>query len=392
VTGDRQAAQQRLLDLLNDSANSVAVDSQGRRAVSGSDDGTVRVWNLESGQLSHTLSGHTDSVNSVAVDAEGRCAVSASADGTVRVWDLQIIPTTRMRFAHSGPVFSVAVDPLYRRAVSGGADGTVRVWDPATGAAVHTFEGDPLDEVLSVAVAGRRVFARRASGYYCIEVPDWIGGVREELSTNVRWFELGALDASLSVALRASSGEAVLGGEGTVQVVNLRSGDVVHTLLGHTGWVYSVATSLFRRRAVSGGEDCTVRVWNLNTGELIHTLSGHTGSVNSVAVDIQGRRAVSGSADGTVRVWDLESGLATLTLSGHIGEVKSVAVEKQGHLAVSAGMDRAVRVWDLQTGRCRTVFPCEDPVMSIAITFQSPWIVVVGDRAGRVQFFRIEDR
>ena len=67
---------------------SVALAGDGRTAVSGSDDRTVRVWDLAVGLCTAKLKGHTGNVRSVAVSADGRTAVSGSDDETVRVWDL----------------------------------------------------------------------------------------------------------------------------------------------------------------------------------------------------------------------------------------------------------------------------------------------------------------
>jgi WD40 repeat protein len=66
----------------------VALSADGGIAVSGSDDRTVRVWDLSSGQCRATLQGHTDWVISVALSADGGTAVSGSNDQTVRVSDL----------------------------------------------------------------------------------------------------------------------------------------------------------------------------------------------------------------------------------------------------------------------------------------------------------------
>jgi WD40 repeat protein len=66
----------------------VALHADGRRAVTGSDDKTVRVWDLDTGACLRTLQGHTGSVWSVALHADGRRAVTGSDDKTVRVWDL----------------------------------------------------------------------------------------------------------------------------------------------------------------------------------------------------------------------------------------------------------------------------------------------------------------
>ena len=61
----------------------------GQRAVTGSFDKTVRVWDLKTGACLKTLMGHTGSVWSVSVTPDGRRAVSGSEDETVRVWDLE---------------------------------------------------------------------------------------------------------------------------------------------------------------------------------------------------------------------------------------------------------------------------------------------------------------
>jgi WD40 repeat protein len=67
---------------------SVSVTGDGRTAVSGSHDRTVRVWDLAGGRCSAVLVGHTSLVTSVSVTGDGRTAVSGSHDRTVRVWDL----------------------------------------------------------------------------------------------------------------------------------------------------------------------------------------------------------------------------------------------------------------------------------------------------------------
>jgi hypothetical protein len=71
-----------------DGVSSVALLSDGRAAVSGSYDHTVRVWDLASGRCTAVLQGHTGGVSGVALSLDGRVAVSGSGDRTVRVWDL----------------------------------------------------------------------------------------------------------------------------------------------------------------------------------------------------------------------------------------------------------------------------------------------------------------
>ncbi len=111
----------------------VAVSADGRTAVSGSwEDGTVRVWDLTGTAAPRVLTGHADwVVAAVAVSADGGIAVGGGADGTVRVWDLTGTGDPRVLTGHAGEVAAVAVSADGRTAVSGGADRTVRVWDLA---------------------------------------------------------------------------------------------------------------------------------------------------------------------------------------------------------------------------------------------------------------------
>src|SRR6185436_6011055 len=82
------AALGRTLDGHEDWVTGCAVTADGRRVVSASADGTLKIWDLEAGRVLATLEGHGDVVTGCAVTADGRRVVSASADGTLRVWDL----------------------------------------------------------------------------------------------------------------------------------------------------------------------------------------------------------------------------------------------------------------------------------------------------------------
>jgi small GTP-binding protein len=139
---------------------SVAVSPDGRRALSGSDDQTVRVWDVASGRCERVLEGHTGSVRSVAWNGEGR-ALSGSDDQTVRVWDAASGRCERVLEGHTGSVWSVAWSGE-GRALSGSDDQTVRVWDVASGRCERVLEGHT-GSVWSVAWSGE---GRARSGSY----------------------------------------------------------------------------------------------------------------------------------------------------------------------------------------------------------------------------------
>jgi hypothetical protein len=212
----------------------VAINPDGNRAVSGSDDGSVRVWDLAAGREQATLTGHTRPVWSVAITPDGTRAISGSSDGSVRVWDLAAGREQATLTGRDRPVFSVAITPDGTRAVSGTGN-DLQVWDVNTGKARATLTGHT-GEVWSVAIA-----------------PD---------------------------GSRAISGSS----DGTVRVWGLTGRRARATLVSDTGQVFAVAITQDRTTAVSGSENGSVQVWDVSSGTEIARWTGKQPIVGCIAL------------------------------------------------------------------------------------------------------------
>jgi WD40 repeat protein len=112
----------------------------GGHVVSGSQDGTLKVWRLVTGEELHTLTGHAGPILACAVIAD--FVVSASQDGTLKVWQLFTGQALHTFAGHTAPVVACAVSG--DRVVSASQDGAVKVWDLVTGATLQTLSL-PLD-------------------------------------------------------------------------------------------------------------------------------------------------------------------------------------------------------------------------------------------------------
>jgi len=321
-----------------------AVSPDGRRAISASEDCTLKVWDLETGRELRTLEGHSASVDGVAMSPDGRRAVSASVDKTLKVWDLETGRELRTLEGHSQMVCGVAVSPDGRRAVSASADKTLKVWDLETGRELRTLEGHS-DSVNGVSVTpdGRRAVS--ASADKTLKVWD--------LETGRELLTLEGHSSVVDGVAMSSDGRRALSfsWDHTLKEWDLETGRELRTLEGHSDVVRGVAVSPDGRRAVSASDDKSLKVWDLETGRELHTLEGHSDSVNGVSVTPDGRRAVSASEDHTLKVWDLETGRELRTLEGHSKSVYGVSVTPDGRRAVSASEDHTLREWDLETGR-----------------------------------------
>ena len=134
---------------------SVAFSPDGRLALSGSNDKTLRLWDATVGKCLRSFEGHTGNVNSVAFSPDGRQALSGSNDKTLRLWDVTSGKCLRSFEGHTGNVNSVAFSPDGRQALSGSGDKSLRLWDVPSGKCLRSFE-EQADEVRSVAFfAGR---------------------------------------------------------------------------------------------------------------------------------------------------------------------------------------------------------------------------------------------
>jgi WD40 repeat protein len=355
----------------------VAITQDGTLAVSGSDDGTVRVWDLATGRVQAKLTGHKLGVWSVAVTPDGTTAVSGGQDKTVRVWNLTSGREQAKLTGHSEMVFSVAVTADATLAVSGSQDDTMRVWDLTTGREQAKFVDHFGGWVTAVAIT--------TDGRLAVSCDSTFMRVRDLATENtlstVEGPSLPVIPVN-SIAITADETLAVRGmGDGTVQVWNLTTGREQAKLTGHDTSVASVSVTADGTRAVSGSYDGTVRVWNLATGREHAQLTGHDGWVLAMAFTADGTRAVSGGDDKTVRVWDLATGheLAKLDTSHR---VRSVAITAKGATAVSGGdYNGTVHVWDLATGRelAKLIGPDDTQALAVAVTPDGAVAVSGGD-------------
>ena len=141
----------------------VALSADGRHVVSGSDDKTMKVWELETGRELHTLEGHTDKVQAVAVSADGRHVVSGSDDKTMKVWELETGRELRTLESYAR-VQAVALSADGRHVVSGSDDKTMKVWELETGRELCSFVADSLVFSCAVALDGVRFVAGDQAG------------------------------------------------------------------------------------------------------------------------------------------------------------------------------------------------------------------------------------
>ncbi len=289
--------------------------------------------------------GHTDVVAAVAFSADGKRAVSGSWDKTVRLWNVADGKQLALFTGHDRTVRSVAISPKDAdRLASGGGDGTVRLWNAATGKEQRAPLRGHKETVTCVLFSpdGKRLLSASLDR----TVQEWSAANGRGLSSLPA--RPGDSMGPVESAALSPDGRLLLCGcqEPFVYLWNLETQEHVRRFAGHVGVVNSVAFAADGKRAASGGSDRTIRVWKVENGEELHRLTLPDG-VQSVAFLPDGGRVLAGCRDGTVRLWDVAGERELRCFKGHEGRVWSVAVSPDGRHALSGADDAVVRLWPL---------------------------------------------
>jgi WD40 repeat protein/tRNA A-37 threonylcarbamoyl transferase component Bud32 len=337
----------------------VAFSHDGGKLAAACGDGKIRVWNQKTSEMV-ALPGHDSFVYSVAFSpADSSRLASSGNDGWVRVWDLKSKrPALARRLpgvkTHAvGMAYCVTFSPDGKLIAAASEDASVQVWDAATGDLKHRLDGHALQ---ASCVAYSRDGRFLATG-------DWGGVVRIwDVKTGKLLKTLEISVPGWPVACVAFSpdpeGEFLAAGyfDNRVAVWDTATESIHRTLVGHTGYITSVAFHPHdARRLVSAGEDRAVRIWDVPAGREILQLRGHVDNCSGLAFRPDGRQIASASYDQTIRLWDATA----LGRNEHqerytfeIGrEVWCVAISGDGKRIAAAGDRTELKIWDAATGR-----------------------------------------
>ena len=289
----------------------------GRRVVTGSKDGTVKVWNLESGEKEGTSMEHQNGVTGLVVTG-GSKIISGDEDGKIKVWDVESHLLV-MGWSHLEYFPKIAISP---------DDRLIAVGISSMG--IYTMNG------------------RQAKG--SIEVGN----------------------TALSISFSPDGKKLACSTFADIRVYDVDSGTLIlGPLHGHQHSVFDVLWSRDGSRLFSGSNDETIRCWNSDTGEQIGLpWTGHTGWIRSLSLSPDGSILASASWDKTVRFWDATTGSPIRQHLQHDKQVDAVRFSPSGEFVASVGCDGKIYLWRVPwlSAITHQVITPSRPVLTPALT------------------------
>ncbi len=260
----------QLLRTFESAATSVVVNPDGQTFVSGERDGTIKFWDLKTGEVLRTLKGHPGEVESLAISSDGRILASGSSNYNfkdnnsnidIKIWNLHTgeLLHTLDESTDSSKYMSVAISPDGQTLISSW-NKVIKIWNLSTGELLRTLKGE--SDIAAIAVS------------------------------------------PVSQILVSSD-------DRTIKLWNLATGELLRTFSGASG-VKAIFISPDGQTLVSN-TDREIKLWNLQSGELLRTFNRYSGFVHSVAISPDGQTLASGTSDG-IELWNLLTGDAICTL------------------------------------------------------------------------------
>lgn len=279
---------------------SLAFRPDGKELLSGSADSTVKIWNMDNGELIKTLTNHKNSVYGLAYNSKGNKFATASYDGVARIWDdktKEKIVTFKEHMLGIDDILLTADG----RVITCSQDRTIKIWDSKTGQIYQDNQVQKTVKIktksLSLNPNGREFLSSSTDGY--IKIWDVITG--KEIKSK----KLDTGTISSAVYSHDGSLIGIAGADKSVRILQSDTLNEIYEMRGHNWNINAVAFSPDDKYIISGSTDKKIIIWDVKTGNKLGSYYPEVGAINTISYGSTGLIAVGG-IENTITVFKFE--------------------------------------------------------------------------------------
>jgi len=260
------------------------VTKRSKYIISGHRGGNIKMWDLdlieEKGMVSKscvkTLTGHTKSVTSIVVTEDQQQIVSVSDDTTIKIWEISSGECVKTLTGHNDCVTSIVITEDQQQIISASEDKTIKIWEIANGECLKTLTGHTR-WITSIVITEDQQQIISASYDKTIKIWEIAGGeCVKTLSGHTRWIT--------SIVMTKDQQQIISAGcNGEIKIWEIASGECVKKLTGHIRWISSIVITKDQQKIISSDEGGKIKIWKMSSEKCVRTLPGDE-NISSLAL------------------------------------------------------------------------------------------------------------
>lgn len=386
-------------------------DSDGRRVLTASADGTAQLWDSRTGHAIGSPMRHQKLVRMAVFSPDGRRILTTCFDGTARLWDAKSAePIAGWLVGHEDSINSAAFSPNARWVATGSRDGTVRLWESGTGQRiaevreaenVHTLKFHPSDNSLLLTVNGNsarlykmpegrpfREFTHAAQINTACFSPDGalVATASDDGTARIWSTATGEIAAELSHnapvtnIIFSGNGRFVATSEGKLVRVWTGSGQpLLDRPISQEETVVSLHFSPDGLRLLTGATSGKAQMWSVLSGEALGEPIRADASLVAAVFSADGKTVLTATTDGVARVWKTPAFHPVSDKLTTSGAIVGLIIDPKGHSLAAGCSDGMIAIWDVATAFSKTrSLQHGSPVVSVAFSPDGKFIATGG--------------
>ena len=273
----------------------IAITDNGQIAIANKAE--IELWQIDTGKRIGILKGHTDTITCLTTSFDGRILISGSQDKSIKFWNLatqKIIRTFGGHFdGHLGKVTALALSSNNQTLISCGADNSLKIWNMNRAKETHSFA---VDEASCLAISSdNRLFCSGSLDPHLRIRSVQTGQVIRSINNN---------SGILSIAFSPDGNLLAAGSfNGKIGIWDIITGQKIYSLSGHAERISKVIFSHDGKTLISSSWDKTIRLWKLAEGKQIGGVDAHSHRIYNMAISPKSLLFASSSEDKTVKLW-----------------------------------------------------------------------------------------